>query len=146
MEYKKDDYSDAGDDFLLLQDELRKHPESIAEDDLLRIMKIFNDSCYELSWQMTLSEILTINLIYFGETRMKLYLENLNLVPEGGRFHGWRCPVQMLIADKEASVVFEKVALSQTDEVKKVLGGILQSLNIDSELKDKLKRNIQSNG
>ena len=96
--------------------------------------------------KMTLSEILTINLIHFGETRMKIYLENLNLVPESGRIHGWRCPVQMLIADKEASMVFEKVALSQPDEVKKILGGILQSLNIDSELKDKLKRNIQSNG
>lgn len=132
------DYSEAGDDFLLLQDELREDPTSISEEDMLLIMKIFNDKCFELSWQHCLIDILAGNLIHFGEDRMKLYLANLDLVPEGGRMHGWKYTIQMLLSDKDSVGVFEKAALSQSAEVKNVLSEIIEDINIDSDVKHRL--------
>ena len=44
----------------------------------------------------------------------------------------------MLLSDKESISVFEKAALSQSSEVKKVLKEIIQEINIDAEIKNKL--------
>lgn len=131
------DYSEAGDDFLLLQDELRDDPESISEEDMLLMMKIFNDRCFELSWQHCLTEILAGNLIHFGGERMKLYLANLNSVPESGRMHGWKFVVQMLLSDEGSICEFEKAALSQSSEIKTALSEIIQGINIDQDIKDR---------
>ena len=132
------DFSDAGEDYHKLQDELSAHPETLCEQDLLHIMSIFDDSCYELSWQNALARILARNMIFFGEDRMCVYLDALDTVPTGGRYHGWKVTVQMLLTQKDAAAVFERTVMSRPVEVKALVAEILQSIKADIPGKDDL--------
>jgi len=138
------DYSEAGDDFLELQKELYEHPEMLTEKDIPELMRIFDDHCYELSWQQKLSKILWNNLSEFGKDRMEVYLQNLQSVPEDGRLHGWQFPITWLTLydTPEAFEAFRQAVLSQNEEVKKIVKEILQGTEVESENRTKLLEDL----
>jgi len=87
-------------DFHCVQEELRKHPEMFCCEDLLHIMKIFDDDCFEISWQYHLSSMVYGNCRYYGKDRISFYLQHLQEVPVNGRFHGWHFPIQWLMDER----------------------------------------------
>ena len=64
-------------DYHTVQDELLNHPEMLNCEGLLHIMKIFDDDCFEISWQFHLAEMLYFNCVYYGKSRIVFYLQHL---------------------------------------------------------------------
>ena len=128
-------------DYHTVQDELLNHPEMLNCEGLLHIMKIFDDDCFEISWQFHLAEMLYFNCVYYGKSRIVFYLQHLNEIPENGRFHGWHFPIQWLMGEK-SFLLFKEAVQEQTKETKKIVLQILDGINEYQAEKDQLKEII----
>ncbi len=128
-------------DYHTVQDELLNHPEMLNCEGLLHIMKIFDDDCFEISWQFHLAEMLYFNCVYYGKSRIVFYLQHLNEIPENGRFHGWHFPIQWLMGEK-SFLLFKEAVQEQTKETKKIVLQILDGINVYQAEKDQLKEII----
>lgn len=116
-------------DYHALQEELLNQPEILNCEELLHLMKIFNDDCFELSWQLNLSKILCRNCLYYGKERIAFYLQHLEEVPSNGRLHGWHFPIQWLLNEKSFALLKEAVQ-AQTTEIKETISNILNDINV----------------
>jgi len=105
-------------------DDFRFHPDCLDCDGLLHIMRIFDDCCYELSWQYALVQMVVLNCKYYGKDRFSFYLDHLNEVPEGGRFHGWNMTMKMM--SNELNDIFEEALMTKSDDIKNIVHNILQ--------------------
>ena len=121
-----------------LQNEFLSKIDLISQDDFVHLLSLFDDDCFELSWQHKLSEIIAGNMIHFGEDRIKFYLSNLYVVPEYGRRYGWNYTIQVLLSDMGSLGMFENAVLSMSSEVKNVVCEILNDINIGAEVKSNL--------
>lgn len=128
-------------DYHTVQDELLNHPEMLNCEGLLHIMKIFDDDCFEISWQFHLAEMLYFNCVYYGKSRIVFYLQHLNEIPENGRFHDWHFPIQWLMGEK-SFLLFKEAVQEQTKETKKIVLQILDGINVYQAEKDQLKEII----
>ena len=125
-------------DYHTVQDELLHHPEILNCEDVLHIMRIFDDDCFEISWQFHLAEILYRNCVYYGKNRIAFYLQHLQKVPVNGRLHGWHFPIQWLMGEKSFLLLKEAVQ-EQTTEIKKIVMQILDGIEVYQEEKDELR-------
>lgn len=125
-------------DYHIVQDELLNHPEVFGFEDILHIMKIFDDDCFELSWQLNLARMVSCSISYKGKSGIDFYLRNLQAVPANGRFHGWHFPVQWLIAEETFSDLKEALQ-EQTPEIKKIILQILDGIDEYEDEKKELK-------
>ena len=132
------DFSDAGTDFFVVEDEFIAHPESLESEDILHILRIFNDGCFEITWQFHMATMVFKNCAYYGKSRICFYLEHLQEVPENGRFHGWHFPIQWLMGEETFSVLKEAV-LEQTEQTKEILLQILDEIDVYETEKEELK-------
>lgn len=117
-------------DYHAVQEELLDHPEMLDCEDVLHIMKIFNDDCFERTWQFNLAKMVFENCLYYGKDRIVFYLRHLQEVPLNGRFHGWHFPVQWLLAEESFPALKEAV-LEQAPEVQKPVSEILDGIDTD---------------
>lgn len=129
-------------DYHAVQEELLDHPEMLGCEDVLHIMKSFDDGCFELTWQFNLATMVFRNCLYYGKSRIVFYLQHLQEVPSSGRFHGWHFPVQWLLGEESFSVLKEAV-LEQTPEVRKLVAEILDGIDVCQAEKEELKAAIE---
>lgn len=129
-------------DYHTVQDELLEHPEVLACEDILHIMKIFDDDCFELSWQVHLATMLYSNCVYYGKNRIAFYLQHLQEIPSNGRFHGWHFPVQWLMDEKSFPLLKEAIQ-EQTIETKKIVLQILDGIEVHQTENEELKAIIK---
>lgn len=115
------------DDYHVVQEELMLHSEILTCEDLLHIMRIFDDDCFELSWQGNLIRILYRNCAYYGKDRLAFYLQHLEEVPLNGRFHGWRIALRWFMNEKDFPILQEAIQ-EQTIENKKLVLQILDDI------------------
>lgn len=104
-----------------IQNELLERPEMLSCEDILHVMRIFDDHCFELSWQYNLSKIIAGNCLYYGKSRIIFYLQHLQEVPAGGRFHGWYVPIK-IFSNKPA---FQEVLQEQPIEIQTIVQKVL---------------------
>ena len=57
-------------DFDRVQTEFLEHPEMLGCEDVLHLMKIFDDDCFEITWQFHLAEMLYRNCVHYGKNRI----------------------------------------------------------------------------
>lgn len=105
-------------------DEFRFHPDTLDCDALLQIMRMFDDNCFELSWQLILAKIVVLNCEYYGKERFGFYLDNLNEVPKNGRYHGWETTIKMM--SNELNDIFKEALKDKSEEVKNLVHNILK--------------------
>ena len=129
-------------EFHAVQQELLAHPERLGEEDLLHIMRIFDDDCFELSWQLNLAKLVYNNCLYYGGERMRVYLRHLNEVPPNGRLHGWHFPVQWFL-DEKTFPAFQEAVREQPEEVQQAVLGILEGIQVYPAEKEELKAMIE---
>lgn len=125
-------------DYHTVQDELLYHPEILNCEDVLHIMKIFDDDCFEISWQFHLAEMLYHNCVHYGKNRIAFYLQHLQEIPLNGRFHGWHFPIQWLMGEKTFLLLKEAIQ-EQTVETKKLVLQILDGVEGYQVEKDELR-------
>lgn len=126
------------DDYHAVQNELLQHPEMLNCEDLLHIMRIFDDDCFEITWQFHLAQILYRNCLHYGKSRISFYLQHLQEVPLNGRFHGWHFPIQWLM-DEKSFLLLKETVQEQTIETKKLVLQILDGIKIYPTEKDELR-------
>lgn len=124
-------------DYDAVQDELLARPEVLDCGDILHVMRIFDDGCFELSWQLNLAKILTRSCLYHGKERIALYLRHLEEVPSGGRFHGWHIPMGWLAGDENLPV-FKAALEEQSPETKETILTILADMDLPPEKRAEL--------
>lgn len=125
-------------DYHTVQDELLNHSEILNCEDILKIMKIFKDDCFELSWQLNLAKILCRNCVYYGKNRIAFYLQRLQEIPLNGRFHGWHFPIQWLM-DEKYFLLLKEAIQEQTVETKKLVLQILDGIEMHQVEKEELR-------
>lgn len=125
-------------DYHAVENELLDHPESIQCEDLLRLLKIFDDDCFEISWQFHLSKMVFYNCCRYGRPRIAFYLQHLPDVPAGGRFHGWHFPIQWLL-EGTTFPDFKAAVQEQPEEIRHLVAGVLDKVGIYPEARDELK-------
>ena len=125
-------------DYHSVQDELLEHSEILCCEDILHIMKIFYDDCFEVSWQFHLASMVFSNCQYYGKDRISFYLQHLQEVPSNGRFHGWHFPVQWLM-DEQTFPMLKEAIQEQTEEIQKLILEILGDIDIYPAQKEELK-------
>ncbi len=125
-------------DYHTVQKELLDHSEVLGCEDILHIMKIFEDDCFELSWQLNLAKMLYNNCVYYGKNRIAFYLQHLLEIPLNGRFHGWHFPVQWFLGEETFPLLKEAIQ-EQTIETQKLVGQILDDIEVYQAEKDELK-------
>ncbi len=130
-------------DYDTVQDELLCHPEMLDCEDVLHIMRIFDDDCFELSWQLNLAKMLCRSCQHDGKNRTAFYLRHLQEVPPNGRLHGWHFPIQLLLEEKSFELLKEAVR-EQTTETKKIVLQILDGIEIYQAARDELRALIES--
>lgn len=126
------------DDYHTVQNELLDHPEILNCEDVLHIMRIFDDGCFEISWQFNLAKILCRNCVYYGKSRIAFYLQNLQEIPLNGRFHGCHFPMRWLM-DKAYFPLLKEAIQEQTIETKKLVLQILDGIKDYQAEKDELR-------
>lgn len=118
-------------DYHTIQEELLDHPEIFDFEDILHIMKNFDDGCFELSWQLNLARMLFRSISHKGKSGIAFYIRHLQAVPENGRFHGWHIPFQWLM-EEETFPDLKKVLQEQNPkdtEIKKMVLQILDDID-----------------
>lgn len=131
------------DDYHTVRNELLDHSEILNCEDVLHIMRIFDDGCFEISWQFNLAKMLCRNCVYYGKSRIAFYLQNLQEVPLNGRFHGWHFPIRWLM-DKEYFPLLKEAIQEQTIETKKLVLQILDGIEEYQAEKDELRAIIDN--
>jgi len=86
-------------DYHEVQNELRKHPELFHLNDILRLISILDDDCFEITWQYNLAVMIFKIVVFNGKDGVNFFLQHLSDVPKNGHLHGWHFPIQWLIAD-----------------------------------------------
>lgn len=125
-------------DYHIVQDEFLHHSEILNCEDLLHIMKIFDDGCFEISWQFHLATMLYCNCVHYGKKRIAFYLQHLQEIPLNGRFHGWHFPIQWLMDEKSFPLLKEAIQ-EQTTETQKLVLQILDGMEAYPAEKEELK-------
>ena len=130
--------NDIWDDYHTVEKELLDYPELLSCDDMLHIMRIFDDDCFEVTWQFHLAQMLVRNCLHYGKSRIALYLRNLQEAPLNGRFHGWHFPIQWLMDGKSFPILKEAIQ-EQTIEIKKIVLHILDDIEVHPAERIELK-------
>ncbi|MCI8565068.1 MAG: hypothetical protein HFI39_01915 [Lachnospiraceae bacterium] len=125
-------------DYHMVQDEFLQHAELLHCEDVLHIMKIFDDDCFEISWQFHLAVMLYRNCVHYGTNRIAFYLQHLQEIPSNGRFHGWHFPIQWLM-DEKSFLLLKEAVQEQTAETKKLVSQILDGIETHPEEKEQLR-------
>ena len=125
-------------DYFAVQNELLEHSEVLGCEDVLHIMRIFDDDCFEITWQFHLATMIFRNCLHYGKSRIVFYLQHLEEVPLNGIFHGWHFPVQWLMGGDSFSV-FKEAAGEQEPKVQKLVSEILDDIDIYQTEKEELK-------
>lgn len=129
-------------DYHTVQDELLNHSEVLDCEDVLHIMKIFDDDCFEISWQFHMAQMLYKNGVHYGKDRIAFYLQHLQEVPINGRYHGWHFPVQWFMGEESFHLLKEAVQ-GQTPETKELVLQILEDIEIHQTERDELREIIR---
>lgn len=114
--------NDIFNDFHNVEDELLHNPEQFSLDDILHMMTILDDDCFELTMNLNLIKMIYWAAVKKGETGVQFFLKNLQQIPENGRSDGLYFPIQWIISDEDdIYCVFKNALKNQNNEIKTLI-------------------------
>lgn len=125
-------------DFHAVKDELWEQAEMLDSEDILQMMRMFDDDCFELSWQLNLAKMAARNCIHNGKGRIAFYLQHLQEIPSNGRFHGCHFVIKWFVEDD--FLTFKEAVQEQSPEIKKLILQILDDIEDHQAEKEELGR------
>lgn len=106
-----DEYGDTNekfDDYHELIKDMRQNPNYNDTKMITPLLELFDDECFELSFMHYLQDIVTTISIRCGEDGFVVLLENLEVVPSHGQYHGVTSLIQMCINTDDSYELMQK--------------------------------------
>lgn len=124
-------------DFWDIQKEFAETPQMFATEDMVTLLHMFDDECFEITMMHELARIICRIAVHYGKEGICFLLEHLDEVPKEGRWHGYVRVTQFLMAGEDYFLLKEAVTQCTQPGRELLLAILSDSLNKDCFDEDK---------